>query len=106
MSARFGNRLYSFVSAERSAHDLIRTPRRPALRQALELLADPPTKPDVSKGYLDLLGTGQVEDVALPKNTGSIQAVCASPVGSMLYDNAQALVAQASSPHGSGRSSG
>ena len=36
----------------------------PALRQALELLADPPTKADVSKGYLDLLGTGPVEDAA------------------------------------------
>ena len=63
----------------------------PALRQALELLADPPAKPDVGKGYLDLLGTGLVEDAALPKNTGSIQALWASPVGSMLYDNAQAV---------------
>ena len=26
----------------------------PALRRALELLADPPADPDVSKGYLDL----------------------------------------------------
>ena len=63
----------------------------PALRQALELLADPPAKPDVGKGYLDLLGTGPVEDAALPKNTGSIQALWASPVGSLLYDNAQAV---------------
>ena len=28
----------------------------PALRRALDLLADPPANPDVSKGYLDLLG--------------------------------------------------
>ena len=30
----------------------------PALRRALELLADPPTEPDVSNGYLDLLDAG------------------------------------------------
>jgi arsenite methyltransferase len=64
----------------------------PALRRALELLAEPPTNPDVSKGYLDLLGTQPVEDAAAPKNTGAIQAVWASPVGSMLYDNTQAVV--------------
>ena len=60
----------------------------PALRRALDLLADPPASPDVSKGYLDLLGA---EDDAVPKNTGPIQAAWASPLGSMLYDNAQAL---------------
>jgi SAM-dependent methyltransferase len=60
----------------------------PALRRALELLAEPPAEPDVSKGYLDLLGAG---DDVVPKNTGPIQAAWASPVGSMLYDNAQAL---------------
>jgi SAM-dependent methyltransferase len=60
----------------------------PALRRALDLLADPPADPDVSKGYLDLLGA---EDDAVPKNTGPIQSAWASPVGSMLYDNAQAL---------------
>ncbi|MGO8767389.1 MAG: class I SAM-dependent methyltransferase [Mycobacterium sp.] len=60
----------------------------PALRRALDLLADPPADPDVSKGYLDLLGA--VDD-AVPKNSGPIQAAWASPVGSMLYDNAQAL---------------
>jgi arsenite methyltransferase len=38
----------------------------PALRRALELLADPPTNPDVSKGYLDLLSTRPVEDAAPP----------------------------------------
>lgn len=63
----------------------------PALRRALDLLADPPADPNVSKGYLDLLGTGSAEDEAVPKNTGPIQAAWASPVGSMLYDNAQAF---------------
>jgi arsenite methyltransferase len=28
----------------------------------------------------------------VPKNTGAIQAVWASPVGSMLYDNTKAVV--------------
>ena len=62
----------------------------PALRRALDLLADPPADPDVSKGYLDLLGAGSAED-DVPRNTGPIQAAWASPLGSMLYDNAQAL---------------
>jgi arsenite methyltransferase len=61
----------------------------PALRRAMELLTDPPTEPNVSKGYLDLLGP--VEDADLAKNTGAIQAAWASPLGSLLYDNAQAL---------------
>jgi arsenite methyltransferase len=58
----------------------------PALRRALDLLADPPTEPDVSKGYLDLLSD---TDSTVPKNTGPIQAAWASAIGSMLYDNAQ-----------------
>lgn len=61
----------------------------PALRRALELLDDPPADPDVSKGYLDLLGPAG--GGAVPRNTGPIQAAWASPIGSMLYDNAQAL---------------
>ena len=61
----------------------------PALRRALDLLADPPADPDVSKGYLDLLGAA--DDEAVAKNTGPIQAAWASPIGSMLYDNAQAI---------------
>ena len=61
----------------------------PALRRALDLLTDPPADPDVSKGYLDLLGAGGDETVQ--KNTGAIQAAWASPIGSMLYDNAQAI---------------
>jgi len=61
----------------------------PALRRALDLLADPPADPDVSKGYLDLIGDESADDV--PKNNGPIQAAWASPIGSMLYDNAQAF---------------
>lgn len=60
----------------------------PALRRAVELLADPPANPDISQGYLDLLGG---RDDVVPKNTGAIQAAWASPIGSMLYDNAQAI---------------
>jgi arsenite methyltransferase len=58
----------------------------PAVRRALELLADPPVKPDVSNGYLELLGAG------LPPGTPRVEAVFASPVGSMVYDNMQALI--------------
>jgi arsenite methyltransferase len=57
-----------------------------AVRRALELLADPPAKPDVSNGYLELLGAG------LPTGTPRVEAVFASPVGSMVYDNMQALI--------------
>jgi arsenite methyltransferase len=64
----------------------------PALRRALELLADPPSEPDASKGYLDLLGTPPGEDTALPKDTGAIQTMWASPVVAMIYDNTQAVV--------------
>ena len=63
----------------------------PALHRALDLLSDPPPVPDFSKGYLDLLGSEPVESSAVPKNTGAIQALWASPIGSLLYDNAQAL---------------
>ncbi|MFY9767726.1 MAG: methyltransferase domain-containing protein, partial [Mycobacterium sp.] len=58
----------------------------PAVRRALELLADPPAKPDVSNGYLELLGAG------LPTGTPRVEAVFGSPVGSMVYDNMQALI--------------
>jgi arsenite methyltransferase len=60
-----------------------------ALQRAVDLLADPPANPDVSKGYLDLLGSAAAVDT--PKNTGLIQAAWASPVGSMLYDRAQLI---------------
>jgi len=69
----------------------VNTTLSPALQRALDLLIDPPTEPDVSKGYLDLLGSSAVEDEGPAKNTGAIQAVWASPIGSMLYDNAQAI---------------
>lgn len=64
------------------------TPLEPALRRALDLFADPPTVPDVTKGYLDLLGDRPAD---LPRNTGAIQAAWASGWGSMVYDNAQAF---------------
>src|ERR1700691_4221197 len=56
----------------------------PALRRALERLATPPTKPEVSNGYLDLL------DAGLPTGTPRVEAVFASPIGSAIYDNVQA----------------
>ncbi len=61
----------------------------PALSRAIELLTDPPSHPDVGKGYLDLVGAQAGE--APPRNTGFIQAVWASTLGSLLYDNAQAF---------------
>jgi arsenite methyltransferase len=67
-------------------------PLSAALSRALELLADAPMNPDVSRGYLDLLGTRPGQDATRVKNTGAIQALWASPVGSMLYDNTQAVV--------------
>jgi SAM-dependent methyltransferase len=63
----------------------------PALQRALDLLIDPPAEPDVSNGYLDLVGGSAVGVEGPARNTGAIQAVWASPIGSMLYDNAQAI---------------
>lgn len=63
----------------------------PALHRALELLADPPSRPEVGKGYLDLLAAESADGSAPPKNTGTIQALWTSRVGSLFYDNAQAL---------------
>ena len=63
----------------------------PALRRAMDLLADPPVNPDISKGYLDLLKDVPETATTPPKNTGAIQAAWASGLGSMLYDNAQAF---------------
>ena len=68
----------------------VNTTLSPALERALGLLIDPPSEPDVSKGYLDLLGTKAADD-GPAKNTGAIQAAWASPLGSLLYDNAQAI---------------
>ncbi|HJT95854.1 MAG TPA: methyltransferase domain-containing protein [Mycobacterium sp.] len=70
--------------------DQLNTTVPPALRRALDLLVDPPANPDVGKGYLDLLGRIAADDLP-PKNNGVIQAVWASPLGSMFYDNAQSL---------------
>ena len=61
------------------------------MQRAVELLADPPSNPDVSKGYLDLLGSTPATEADPPKNTGPIQAAWASPIGSMLYDRAQIM---------------
>ena len=41
----------------------------PALSRALDLLIDPPSEPDVSNGYLDLLGTSVDEDDEVPRTT-------------------------------------
>jgi arsenite methyltransferase len=64
--------------------------KSPALDRALELLADPPPKPDTSKGYLDLLGTR--DDTAVADRTRAAGALFTSPVVSMLYDNSQAVL--------------
>ena len=69
----------------------VTTTLSPALERALGLLANPPAEPDVSKGYLDLLNAPTTGDAQVAKNTGAIQAAWASPIGSFLYDNAQAL---------------
>jgi arsenite methyltransferase len=58
----------------------------PALIRAMDLLADPPAEPDVSDGYLDLLGEG------LPEGTPSAEAMFTSQIGSMVYDNMQGLM--------------
>jgi SAM-dependent methyltransferase len=68
----------------------VTTPLPPALRMALKLLADPPENPDVSRGYLDLLS--DQAGAAAERNTGTIQALWASRLGSMVYDNAQTVV--------------
>lgn len=63
----------------------------PALRRAVELFAEPPSRLDVSGGYLDLLDDEASPKQAPPENTGLIQAVWASGPGSMFYDYAQAF---------------
>jgi arsenite methyltransferase len=71
--------------------DQLHTELPPALRRALDLLIHPPANPDIRKGYLDLLTDDLATGTEPPKNTGAIQAVWASGIGSLLYDNAQAL---------------
>jgi len=66
----------------------------PALQKAVELFAEPPENADVSKGYLDLLAHS-AEPV--PTNTGAVQKMWASSLGSLFYDNAQAFARRVSS---------
>jgi arsenite methyltransferase len=82
---------YRVECHRRSAMTDLNTELPAALRRALELLTDPPTTPDVSNGYLDLLDAQPADDAGPATNTGAIQAVWASPIGSMVYDNVQAL---------------
>lgn len=70
-------------------NEVRRFPLSPALQRAMTLLSDPPSDPQVDRGYLDLLGGPG--DVAAQQNTGAIQKLWASPFGSMFYDNAQAV---------------
>jgi arsenite methyltransferase len=51
-----------------------------AIERTLPLLVSPPADPDISRGYLDLLGEQTVE------STGPIQSLWASDLGSTLYD--------------------
>ncbi|HLS00131.1 methyltransferase domain-containing protein [Mycolicibacillus parakoreensis] len=67
----------------------------PAVRRTLGLLADPPSSPTLTDGYLDLLrptleAVGADDRPTPARNAGAIQAVWASTVGSALYDVAQA----------------
>lgn len=62
----------------------------PALRRALDLIADPPAEPDTGNGFLDLLANSGAAGGAAT-NTGAIQALWASAIGSNIYDNAQLL---------------
>jgi arsenite methyltransferase len=64
----------------------------PALRRALELLADAPSEPDVANGYLDLLGAGSAEESPAPKSTAPMQALWASRVVAVIYDHIQAAL--------------
>ncbi|MFS0899700.1 methyltransferase domain-containing protein [Mycolicibacterium litorale] len=57
-----------------------------ALTMAQRLLADPPEHLDVSKGYLDLL-TDEGD-----RNTGTIQTLWSSRLGSLVYDNSQTVI--------------
>lgn len=68
----------------------------PALHKAVDLFAEQPQNPDVSKGYLDLIGSS-AGGAPVAKNTGAIQSMWASSLGSLFYDNAQALARRMSS---------
>src|SRR5689334_4355402 len=63
----------------------------PAQNTTLNTTPDTKLSPALQRA-LDLLDGSALEDGAGPaKNTGAIQAVWSSPIGSMLYDNAQAI---------------
>lgn len=69
--------------------EIRRFPLSSALQRAMALLSDPPSDPQASRGYLDLLdGEG---GIGTQQNTGAIQKLWASSFGSMFYDNAQGL---------------
>jgi hypothetical protein len=61
-----------------------------ALRRALQLLIDPPSAPDATRGYLDLTGAQSIGDDVSPSNTGWVQKLWASRIGAMVYDKLQA----------------
>jgi SAM-dependent methyltransferase len=52
----------------------------------MPLLADPPERPRVDGGYLDLLDGADVP------STGAVQSLWLSDIGSLLYDHVQAFV--------------
>ncbi|GAA0527968.1 methyltransferase [Saccharopolyspora subtropica] len=60
-------------------------PPSPAVERVLPLLTARPAKPDVRHGYLDLLGDRPEQPA------GPVQSFWESPLGSHLYDPAQAL---------------
>lgn len=57
----------------------------PALRRAVALFAEPPVRPDVRHGYLDLLG----DRPAPPAN--ALQSLWQTGFGSLVYDYGQAV---------------
>jgi SAM-dependent methyltransferase len=58
-----------------------------ALRRALPLMANPPKTPDVTHGYLDLLGEQRAGE-----SPGPIQSLWNSTIGSGLYHTVQAVL--------------
>lgn len=63
-----------------------------ALRRALELIAEPPTRPDTTRGYLDLADV-RPDIEQPPTNTGWVQGFWSSRIGATLYDRLQAVAA-------------
>jgi hypothetical protein len=61
-----------------------------ALQRAVELLADPPSNPDVSKGYLDLLGSVPATDalgvdISEPMLARAVRAEAGPQVGAYFF---------------------